>query len=129
MAITVLDKSNFNEITSRDGIVMVDCWAEWCGACKEFNPIYEKVANDFSAHMFTKLDTTAEKEIVKAMGIDHIPALMLFRDGILLFKQPGYYEEDKLRDIIHQAEGIDMDEVRAHMEAENDEEMSDSNSG
>ena len=118
MAILNLTERNFDAITSGEGIVMVDFWAEWCGACKTFNPVYEKVAEKFSRHTFAKLDTVAEKKVVEAYGLEHIPTLMLFRDGILLFQNAGYYEEDKLQDIIEQAESLDMEEVRAHIAAE-----------
>jgi thioredoxin 1 len=121
MLVTTLTKDNFNSVTSQDGIVMVDCWAEWCGACKSFNPIYEKVAKKYSKHTFAKLDTVAEKQLISNLGIEHIPTLMLYRDGILLFQQPGYYEEEKLEDIIKQAKNINMDEVRAHIAAEKNE--------
>jgi thioredoxin 1 len=121
MSITTLTGENFNEITYKDGIVMVDCWAEWCSACQSFNPTYEKVAKKYSDHTFTKLDTVAEKTLISELGIEHIPTLMLFRDGILLFQQAGYYEEEKLEDILQQAENIDMDEVKAHIAAEKNE--------
>jgi thioredoxin 1 len=98
---------------------MVDCWAEWCSACQSFNPIYEKVAKKFAKHTFGKLEASAEKKLVSQLGVENIPTLLLFRDGILLFQQPGYYEEEKLEDIVQQAENIDMDEVKAHMESEN----------
>ena len=121
MPTTKIHEENFNSITSRDGIVMVDCWAEWCGACKSFNPVYEKVARKYAMHTFAKLNTSVEKQIVTELGIEHIPTLLLYRDGILLFKQPGYYEEEKLEDILQQAEKLDMDEVRAHIESEKNE--------
>ena len=121
MAITTLSQKNFSSITSQEGIVMIDCWAEWCAACQSFNPIYEKVAKKYSKHTFAKLDTVAEKELIAQLGIEHIPTLLLYRDGILLFQQPGYYEEDKLEDILQQAESLDMDEVRAHIAKEEDE--------
>lgn len=113
-----LNSNNFRTVTSRDAIVMVDCWAGWCSVCESFNPIYEKVAEKYPNHTFAKLDTVAEKDLVSKLGIEHIPTLLLFREGFLLFQQPGYYEEDKLEDIIRQAESINMEEVRAHFEAE-----------
>jgi thioredoxin 1 len=117
MSILNLNKDNFDSITSGNGILMIDCWAEWCGACKTFNPIYEKVAKKYTDHTFAKIDATTEKELVSSLEIENIPALLLYRDGILLFKQPGYYEEEKLDDIIHQAENLNMDEVKAHIES------------
>lgn len=117
MAIKHLNYENFTENTSQDGIVIIDFWAEWCGACKDFNPIYEKVANKFSQHVFAKIDTVKEKKLTSVLEIENIPTLMIYRDGILIFQQPGYYEEDKLQDIIKQAENIDMQEVKAHIES------------
>jgi thioredoxin 1 len=124
MSITTLTEKNYNTVISGNGIVLVDCWAEWCGACHSFNPIYEKIAKKYSKHIFAKLNTVTEKQLVSGLGIEHIPTLMIFRDGILLFQQPGYYEEENLEDIIKQAESLDMDEVRAHIAAEkNEKEM------
>jgi thioredoxin 1 len=117
-----LNSKNFNTVTTREAIVMVDCWAEWCSACQSFNPIYETVAEKYPDHTFAKLDTVTEKDLVSKLGIEHIPTLLLFREGFLLFQQPGYYEEDKLEDIIRQAESINMEEVRAHFEAEENSE-------
>jgi thioredoxin 1 len=121
MPIINLTSDNIQKVTSRDEIVMVDCWAEWCSACQEFEPVFKKVAEKYPAHTFAKLDTVAEKEIVAKLGIENIPTLLLFRGGYLLFQQPGYYEEEKLEDIIKQAESVDMEEVRAHFEAENNQ--------
>lgn len=118
MDVLNLTEDNFNELTLKDGIVMIDCWAEWCGACKTFNPVYERIAERYPDHTFVKLNTAIEKNLVEELGIKNIPTLMLFRDGVLLFQQPGYYEEDKLEDIIKQADTLDMDEVRAQIAAE-----------
>ena len=119
MSLIDLNKENYNSVTSQNEIVMVDCWAEWCSACQSFNPIYERVSDKYLNHTFAKLNTVAEKDLVSELGVEHIPTLLLYRDGILLFQQAGYYEEDKLEDIIQQAESLNMDEVRAHFEAEN----------
>jgi thioredoxin 1 len=120
MSILTLNKENFDSITSSAGIVMVDVWAEWCGACKPFDPIYKKVAEKYSNHIFVKIDASNEKELLSSLEIENIPSLLLYRDGILLFKQQGYYEEEKLDDIIRQAESLNMDEVKAHIANEND---------
>jgi thioredoxin 1 len=113
-----LTKENFDSVTSESGVVMVECWAEWCGACKDFNPIYEKISKKYGDHTFAKLDSTKEKDLIVELNIDHIPALMLFRDGILLFKKSGYYKEEELEDILSQAARLNMDEVKAHIAAE-----------
>jgi thioredoxin 1 len=116
MATVTVDRSSFEPTVSREGIVLIDCWAAWCGACERFGPAYERAAERHPEHVFAKLDTQAEKELVTELGIEHIPTLMLFRDGILLFKQPGSFEEDGLEDIVAQAESLDMDLVRAELE-------------
>jgi thioredoxin 1 len=118
MALINLTSENYKTVTSKKEIVMVDCWAEWCSACQSFNPVYEKVSEKYPGHTFAKLDALEEKNLVSDLGIEHIPTLLLFRDGFLLFNQPGYYEEDKLEDIIRQAESVDLDEVRAHFETQ-----------
>ena len=115
MNVTELKYENFNMVTSKEGIVLIDCWAEWCGACKNFEPVFEKVAQKHSEHTFAKIDSTKHKKLINDLGIENIPTLMLYRDGILLFQQPGYFEEEKLEDILEQATNINMDEVRAHI--------------
>lgn len=118
MAIKNINYGNFTETTSQDGIVIIDFWAEWCGACKDFNPIYETVADKFLQHTFAKIDTVKEKKLTSVLEIENIPTLMIYRDGILIFQQPGYYSQEKFEDIIKQAENINMDEVKAHIESE-----------
>jgi thioredoxin 1 len=115
MKIKTLNYKNFNMVSSKKGVVIIDCWAEWCGACKSFEPVFQKVAQKHSEHTFAKIDSTKHKELINELGIENIPTLMLYRDGILLFQQPGYFEEEKLEDILDQALNINMDEVRAHI--------------
>lgn len=118
MAIVNLSKDNFDSTVTGGGIVLVDCWAAWCGACKTFGPVFERVAERHPNHTFGKIDARKERELVNQLGIEHIPALLLFRDGILLFRQPGYFDEAKLDDILSQAESLDMELVLADMAAE-----------
>ena len=118
MGILTLHEGNFEDSVSRDGIVMVDCWASWCGACETFRPVYEKVAARHPEITFGSLDTGAEKSLVSHLGIDHIPTLLLYREGILLFQQPGYYDEEQMEDILQQAGNIDMDLVRSDIVAD-----------
>ena len=120
MALITLSADNFDQTVALPGIVMVDCWAAWCGACKDFRPIYEKVATRHAEHTFGKLDTQSEKVIVSKLGIEHIPSLLLYRDGILLFQQPGYFDEEQMEDILRQAESVDMEVVRSEMSREGD---------
>jgi thioredoxin 1 len=113
-----LDNDNFEKTVASDNIVLVDCWAAWCGACTQFAPVYEKIASRHPNHVFAKLDTQSQKELVDRLGIENIPSLLLYRDGTLLFKQPGYFSEEQMEDIVHQAESLDMKKVRMEIEAE-----------
>jgi thioredoxin 1 len=116
--IIALGKDNFERVVSSSGIVLVDCWARWCNACKEFKPVFEKASLEHSKHTFASLDTQQEKELVDSLGIEHIPSLLLYRDGLMLFNQPGTFDSTGLESIITQAESLDMNEVRAAIEAE-----------
>jgi thioredoxin 1 len=116
--IVKLSQDNYRSILGHDGIVLVDCWASSCGACKVLGPIYAKVAERHPQHTFAKLDTLAEDELVATLGIAHVPTLLLYQDGILLFSQAGNFDEPRLEDIIAQAEALDMDMVRAEIERE-----------
>jgi thioredoxin 1 len=119
-----LGKANYRSILAQDGVVLVDCWASSCGACKELGPIYAKVAEKKSQHTFAKLDTMSESELTSSLGVVHVPTLMLYRAGILLFKQAGNFDEDRLEDIIAQAEKLDMAVVRADIERQSSEARS-----
>ena len=113
-----LSQDNYRSILGQDGIVLVNCWASSCGACKVLGPIYAKVAERYPQHTFAKLDTLAEDELVSTLGIAHVPTLLLYQDGILLFNQAGNFDEPRLEDIIAQAEALDMDAVRDEIESE-----------
>lgn len=121
MSLIELDKNNFDSVTMTNGIVLIDFWASWCDACSKFKPTYEKIAESNPTHTFATFDTMANKELTSELGISNIPTLMVMKDGIILFQQPGYFEFDKLQDIIHQAEEVDMDLVRMELEANSNE--------
>ena len=110
-----LTKDNYDAVVSRDGIVLVDCWASWCPACKTFAPIFEAAAGRHPQHIFAKLDTQQEKDLTASLGVTHIPALILYRDGLALYHEAGSPAADGLQEIIAQAEGLDMSEVRRHL--------------
>ncbi len=113
-----MNPENFDALTSKEGIVLVDCWAPWCGNCDQFAKLFRKVAARHSAHIFATLNTDEQEEIRSSLGIQHVPCLLVYRDGILLLNQPGNYDEATLDDIIAQAEDLDMDVVRAEMNRE-----------
>jgi len=115
MATVQLTAENFEATISQEGIVLIDFWAEWCGPCKMFAPVYESSSEAHPAITFAKVDTEAEQTLAAQCGIQSIPTIMMFRDGILLFNQAGALPGHVLEDIIGKAEGLDMDAVRAEI--------------
>jgi len=115
MATVALTAANFDEVTSRDGIVLVDFWADWCGPCKRFAPVYERVSDKHPDITFGKVDTDAEQEIAAKFDIRSIPTVMAVRDGVIVFSQPGVLPESALESLIEQVRGLDMDEVRKQL--------------
>lgn len=113
MATVELTEAAFEEKVTTSGITLVDFWAEWCGPCKSFSPIYDAASETNPEITFGKVDTEAEQGLSAAAGITSIPTLMAFRDGILVFRQPGALPAPALDEIIEAVKGLDMDEVRA----------------
>ncbi len=107
MATVELTAENFNSTVSGDG------WAAWCGPCRMFGPIFEKASEEHPDAVFGKVDTEAQPEVAAAFSISSIPTLMIVRDGIVLFSQPGALPESALEQLITKAKELDMDEVRA----------------
>lgn len=121
MATIEVTGENFQDTVSQDGIVLLDFWAEWCGPCKRFGPIFEQASEQNPDAVFGKVDTEANQELSAALQIQSIPTLMVFRDGILLARESGLLPGEALNDLISQAKQLDMDEVRKQVEAQNQE--------
>ncbi len=113
MATRDLTQAEFTEVTTGDGIVLVDFWADWCVPCKRFAPTYEKVSTEFPDVVFAKVDTEAEQALAIEYGIQAIPTLMAVRDGVVVYQRPGMMSESGLKSLITQIQELDMDEVRS----------------
>jgi thioredoxin 1 len=115
MATTELTAQNFEKTVLDNGTVLVDFWADWCGPCQRFGPIYEDVSEQHEGIVFAKVDTEAEQALAAAVNITSIPTLMAFRDGVLVFRQAGALPKESLQSLISQVGALDMDAVRAEL--------------
>lgn len=117
MASFNLTKANLDSSIENNSILLIDFWASWCGPCRMFGPIFEKVSDKHPDIAFAKCNTEEAPDVAGSFGVSSIPTLAIFRDGILLYSQPGALPEAGLEDIIKQVKALDMDKVRAEAEA------------
>jgi thioredoxin 1 len=111
---------NFNDVISTPGTVLIDFWAAWCGPCRMFAPVFEKASEEHAEMTFGKVDTEAQTELAQTFGISSIPTLLIVRDGIVVYAQPGALPEPALNELIGKVQELDMAEVRASVEAAKD---------
>jgi thioredoxin 1 len=116
MATVNISAEDFEDTITSNDIVLVDFWAEWCGPCKRFGPIYEKASEEHGDIVFAKLDTDANQELSGMLGIEGIPTLMAFREGVLVFNQAGALPGPALKQVVDAVKGLDMVEVHKQVE-------------
>jgi len=124
MATITMHESSFNEIIEENKLVIIDFWAEWCGPCRAYAPVFEAISEEFPEVVFAKVDTEVEQALAGNFGIRSITTTAAFKDGIGVFMQPGALPEDALRDLIGKLQSLDMDEVRAELKAQEAQESS-----
>ena len=118
MATIALTKDTFETTVTGNDIVLVDWWASWCGPCRMFAPVFEAASEANTDIVFGKIDTEAEQELSAAAGIMSIPTLMIFREGVLVFSQPGALPAPALDDLVTQVRALDMEQVHAAVAAQ-----------
>ena len=123
MATVEMQEASFNDIIEENNLVIIDFWAEWCGPCRAYSPVFERVSEEFPDVVFAKVDTEVEQALAGSFGIRSIPTTIAFKEGIGVFMQPGALPEEALKDLIAKLQDLDMDEVRAELDARESEEV------
>jgi len=116
MATVELTDANFNETIEKNDIIIIDFWAPWCGPCKSFGPVYEKVSDEYPEIVFGKVNTEEQQTLAGHFQIRSIPTTVILKENIAVFQQPGVIPEEGLKDIIKQVKELDMDMVRKELE-------------
>ena len=111
-----VNSANFEACLMSEGIALVECWAPWCGACGDFTEVFEAAAQRHPSHVFAKINTHDREDLAKELQVKHIPTMFLFRDGLMLLRQPGHVSGEEIDELITKAESLDMEHVRAEME-------------
>ena len=122
MATIALTKDNFEKTVSENDIVIIDFWAEWCGPCKSFAPVFEKVSDEYPEAVFAKVNTEEEQELAGQFQIRSIPTTMILKEQIVVFNQAGALPEESLKDLMNQVKELDMDKVREDIQKQQQEQ-------